>query len=137
MYAVMKWNGFAKRFKEGNFTEYFNEVTIKTLRRDYMKGIVKGNRVEPFQLFEPLDVKRENDKPKPNRKEDEISHLIHAYQYGYIQVPLKGEPGYSVYSNLTRTEKGKYFRMNKGLPFLKWLDVAGLSEKNFVYLLSK
>lgn len=137
MYAVMKWNGFAKRFKEGNFTEYFNEVTIKTLRRDYMKGIVKGNRVEPFQLFEPLEVKRENDKPKPNRKEDEISHLIHFYQYGYIKVPLKGEPGYSVYSNLTRTEKGKYFRMNKGLPFLEWLDVAGLSEKNFVYLLSK
>ncbi|MCM3176220.1 DNA polymerase [Paenibacillus sp. MER 99-2] len=131
-YAVTRWNGIAQRFKDGNFVEYYNNTIIKTLRREYKKGIVgNDNRVIPFNLTNPMytqnvvtDIKAVS--PTPN----EIDALIQ--KFGKIMMPFKGQPYHDIFSSLTRTQKGRYFALNEGTEMGAWLRITNMTLDSFL-----
>lgn len=135
-YAIVKWHGFARRFKDGNFSDYYNSVGIKTLKRNYKKGTIQNNRVLPYLLDEPIIIEetqhKEHKEPKGNA---ELMRLIRTY--GTIFVPDRSEKLYPLYKSLTRNQKGLYFSVVSGAKFDEWLKIAGVDEHFFMALLSK
>lgn len=132
MYASTVWMGFTARFKSGNFVEYYNTVRIKTLKREYTKGIIKGDKILPFQLNEErsaevvtteeqmmLDLKLP---PKP--VSDPLLALC--LEHGYIQTPNQGEPFYKQYKELPRKKRGMYFRLEGGISVTTWSQKTGV-----------
>jgi hypothetical protein len=47
-YINQVWRGFAKFIKEGQLNHYKNELMIKTLKREYDKGLIVNGKVIPF-----------------------------------------------------------------------------------------
>lgn len=58
-YVVVQWCGMSDGLRRGNMDVYANRLVIKTLRREYDKGVVTpSGRVEPYWLDEPVQSER-------------------------------------------------------------------------------
>lgn len=139
-FAVTQWGGFTDRLKAKNFTQYFNKVIIKELKRDYNKGTVEGTKVMPFILNHKKDLEDEykrylDSEVKDLLKMDTIKELCKIH--GYIKVIKQGEYYYSEYIKLSQKVRVKYFRLT-GIPLDVWCAGTGkelnvfLDELNFI-----
>jgi hypothetical protein len=123
-FAVTQWGGFNDRFKEANFTDYYNKVIIKTLKREYTKGNISDTgRVTPFVLDEEAEQKKAL-KEIGVVGNDYIRFLCETV--GFIRTPLKGERYYEEYKNINRKYKGRYFRIETGLRLDEWCDECSI-----------
>jgi hypothetical protein len=55
-YVSVVWRGFSKYLKSGSLDGYSNELIFKDLKREYTKGIIENNKVEPFLFLDNENV---------------------------------------------------------------------------------
>ena len=136
MWASTRWNGYTTRFKEGDFSTYYNNVIIKTLRREYKKGTIgEDGRVTPFAIYDPVIEEEKILKSLELAERDPI--IAKCQQIGFIAVVQKGERFYEEYKSLPRKAKGTYFRVKGGLPLDVWCNDAEMSVNELLENLSK
>lgn len=134
-FAVTQWGGFSDRFKNKNFQKYYNKVIIKELKRDYNKGEVHGNIVQPYQL----NYAQEEKEIKKKIQEETIQDLFNKDYimdcckiHGFIKVIEKGKRYYSEYINLIPKKcRIKYFRVT-GIPLDVWCSAVGKDVNQFI-----
>lgn len=126
-FAVTQWGGFTDRLKNKDFSVYSNRVIIKTLKRDYNKGIVKGSEIIPYQLNETQEIKQEYIQEFTEEINDLfISDWIKYWcnTHGYMKCIYPGEKYYSEYRELPAKYKMNYFRKT-GTPIDIWAEDIG------------
>lgn len=143
-FAVTQWGGLTDRLRDKDMMQFYNKVIIKTLSREYNKGIVDGSRVRPYLLDYGKEQEQiTKDEIMQYRKElaagvddlfvtDPIFYLCKGY--GHIKVVEKGERFYKEYTSLPQAVRIKYFRL-RGIPLDVWANDNGMSARElFDYL---
>lgn len=133
-YVMTKWSGMSDRFKKGDFKSYENRLIVKTLHREYSKGIIKGNKVIPFTRdYDQEQRELEEKMLEESRKAMEQGlgmelDIIRHYcaTDGYIRIPKKNERYRGEYEALSKGKQLKYFRA-AGEPLDVWADNHNMS----------
>lgn len=126
-FAVTQWGGFTERLKNKSFASYYNQVIIKTLKRDYNKGLVEGAIVRPFRFNEKEDERKAAQAALMEEVNDLFvsDYLKQLCQlYGYIRTVRPGERFYAEYRAIPSAWKMRYFR-KEGTPLDVWCNDNG------------
>ncbi|CAM2915553.1 DNA polymerase [Erysipelothrix tonsillarum] len=138
-YVMTRWSGMSDRFKKGNFRGYENKLMVKTLKREYSKGVVKGNTVTPFvRDYEAEQRELEEKMLEEARKaleqgeQLELDYVRHyCVRDGYIRIPGKGDRYRGEYEALPKVKQLKYFR-KVGMPIDEWADEHQMSANDLL-----
>jgi hypothetical protein len=147
-FAVTKWSGFTTRLKEGDMQHYYNEVMIKTLKREYQKGIIRDNgRVDPFVLDAAEDQKKQAQLEMHIANAEAAAALtiqetdpikFWSLNIGYMQVPTKGNRYYNYYTKyVSKTAKMKYFRYDGAMTIDQFAEAARMKVDEILERITK
>jgi hypothetical protein len=123
-FAVSLWGGLSPGLKSGNVGTYQNRLIVKTLKREYTKGIIQEDgRVIPFRL-------------ELEEQHTVSTELDTYFKQDKLILPKEGDEHYDLFKKTKRRKKILCYASKNGVTFAAFIAKYGITATAIITYLT-